>query len=60
MSRQDQLKARVTYGLTLNLGNYQSARIEYSFEYYLDELEPQHAFARARKAVEEQAEAQKA
>lgn len=49
------LKGRVTYGLTLNLGNGQSAMLQFSFEFDLGDYEPDQAFSFAREVVDAQA-----
>ncbi len=50
------LKGTVSYGITVNLGNYNSQRFDATFEFYLDEMTYPEAFEYVKKQVEQQRE----
>ena len=47
-----ELKFTVTYGKTVNLGNYESARIDLSYEFRRDEMDPEEAFLLVKTKVD--------
>ena len=49
----EKLKGRVTVSRTINLGNYNSKRIEASEEFYLDEYTFDHAFTEVQTAIDD-------
>jgi len=49
----EKLKGRVTVSRTINLGNYNSKRIEASEEFYLDECTFDHAFTEVQTAIDD-------
>ena len=48
----EKLKGIVTISRTINLGNYNSTRIEYSQEFYLDYCSPEQAFREAQAILD--------
>ena len=48
----DKLKGIVTISRTINLGNYNSTRLEYSQEFYLDLCSPEQAFREAQAILD--------
>lgn len=52
----DRLKFTVSFGMTINRGNYNSVRLDLSKEFYADEQEESTAFAYVKDLVEKEAE----
>ena len=48
----EKLKGRVTVGRTINLGNFNSYKAEYSQEFYLDDCPPDRAFKEAQDVLD--------
>jgi len=49
-------KFTVSYGRTVNLGQYESARFDFSMEFYVDSTDPGEAWEMVREQVERQVE----
>lgn len=52
----DRLKFTVSFGMTINRGNYNSVRLDLSKEFYTDEQEESTAFEYVKDLVEKEAE----
>jgi len=49
----EKLKGTVTVSRTINLGNYDSTRVEYRMEFYLDDRPVADAFKEAQEGIDE-------
>ncbi len=48
----EKLKGTVTVSRTINLGNYNSARVEYRMEFYLEHCSVDMAFKEAQEGLD--------
>lgn len=48
-----ELKFTISYGKTINLRNFESARIDFSYEFIRDEMDPEEAYLLVKVKVDE-------